>query len=154
MKTSRFNFLDGRGLIFWLSLIVVILSFAFPVAKTSSAIINQFGFGYDPCRIFSDEIKSGIVMAISAGCMLLFSFINCLATPDDKTIPKSWIRYVYAIAGIVYFFGTLSMFDSQYSAYVTTFSIHVCRLLTILSVAIMVGYKTFLEGANSVNKAS
>ena len=153
MKTKRFNFSDGRGLIFWLSLIVVILSFAFPVAKTSSAVIKQFGFGYDPCRIFSDEIKSGIVMAISAGCMLLFSFINSLATPDN-TIPKSWIRYVYALAGIAYFVGTLFMFDSQYSAYATTFSIHVCRLLTIVCVGIMVGYKTFFEGVNSANKAS
>ena len=153
MKSNRFNISDGRGLIFWLSLIVVILSFAFPVAKTSSAVIKQFGMGYDPCRIFSDEIGSGILMAISAGCMLLFSFINCLATPEN-TVPKGWIRGLYAVSGTAYFVGTMAMFNSQYSPYVTTFSIHVCRLLTIISVAIMVGFKSFLEGANSVNKAS
>ena len=153
MKTNRFNFFDGRGLIFWLSLIVVILSFAFPVAKTSSAVIKQFGMGYDPCRIFSDEIESGIMMAISAGCMLLFSVINCLAT-SENTIPKGWIRIAYAISGCAYFLGTMVMFNSQYSPYATTFSIHFCRLLTIVTVGIMAGYKSFLEGVNSVNTTS
>ncbi len=148
MKSNRFNFLDGRGLIFWLSLFVLVLSFAFPVAKTSSEVIKQFGMGYDPCRIFSEEIESGIAMAISAGLMILFSFINCLTTPTN-TIPKTWLRYAYAVSGIAYFISTMAMFNSQYSPYTTTFSIHLCRIMTVISVTIMLCFKSFLEGANS-----